>query len=316
MFKVEIKSDIDEDICILIKVENHSYNYICECGEARKLGVKDCQNTNAIFLSHTHIDHFVNFDTILRHQIGVQRTVTIVGPKGIINQVQNRIKSYCWNLIEEGSICYEVREILGPSEFRSIQLKPPFWEIEAEKKHTSDHVFTEKDFHVEFEILDHKTDSISYLFKGKDKVKIELPNDLKGGKWVRALKTAYEENDTQRLISLGEDQIKSEDLFQLINVQKGKRLGIIMDHAANKSNHDLIVNRFVNCDTVFIESFYKDEDKEFAEKNFHSYASESGKIMMKANVKEAIPVHFSRKYEKNEIEELITQFENAKNKTT
>ena len=85
-----------------------------------------------------------------------------------------------------------------------------------------------------------------------------------------------------------------------------------MDHAANESNHDKIFNRFLKCDTVLIESFYKDEDKEFAEKNFHSYASESGKIMKRAKVKEAIPVHFSRKYEKEEIDELIVQFKKAK----
>ncbi|OEK07653.1 hypothetical protein A8C32_16875 [Flavivirga aquatica] len=30
----------------------------------------------------------------------------ICGPRGIIEQVKNRIKSYCWNLIEEDAISY------------------------------------------------------------------------------------------------------------------------------------------------------------------------------------------------------------------
>ena len=42
--------------------------------------------------------------------------------------------------------------------------------------------------------------------------------------------------------------------------------------------------------------FDKDEDKEFAEKNYHSHASKSGELMKACNVKKAIPVHFSRKY--------------------
>ncbi len=174
MFNTEIKSAIDEDICILIKPENHSYNYICDCGEAKALTVKDCQDTRAIFISHTHIDHFVNFDTILRHQIGIGKTVVICGPEGITNQVQNRIKSYCWNLIEKDTITYEIREIQENNNIKTIQLKPPLWEQEPKERITSEVVFEEKDFQVEYEILNHKTNSIAYLLKGKDKINITL----------------------------------------------------------------------------------------------------------------------------------------------
>jgi len=171
MFKAEIKSTPDEDICILIKVDNHPFNYIVDCGEAKSLGVKECMNTNAIFISHTHIDHFVNFDTILRHQIGVQRKIVITGPKGIIDQVQNRIKSYCWNLIDEDAIIYEVREILKGGTYISAVLRPPLWQKEDEKVVAKSTVFEEKQFVVEYEILDHKTDTIAYLFKAMIKLK-------------------------------------------------------------------------------------------------------------------------------------------------
>jgi len=73
MFLPEVKSKFNEDISILIKLDNYSSNFICECGDASDLTVKECQNTEAIFVSHTHIDHFINFDFILRHQIGIGR---------------------------------------------------------------------------------------------------------------------------------------------------------------------------------------------------------------------------------------------------
>ena len=69
MFITEIKSKPDEDICIVLKLENHSFNYIIDCGEAKELTVKECQNTNAIFISHTHIDHFVNFIKSLKNEL-------------------------------------------------------------------------------------------------------------------------------------------------------------------------------------------------------------------------------------------------------
>ena len=42
MFNVDIKSEKDEDVYILVRVENHFYNYIFECGEAKKLTVNKC----------------------------------------------------------------------------------------------------------------------------------------------------------------------------------------------------------------------------------------------------------------------------------
>ena len=68
MILPELKSKIGEDISILVRLDNHTPSYICECGDASELTLKECQNTEGIFISHTHIDHFINFDQILRHQ--------------------------------------------------------------------------------------------------------------------------------------------------------------------------------------------------------------------------------------------------------
>ena len=47
---------------------------------------------------------------------------------------------------------------------------------------------------------------------------------------------------------------------------------------------------------MYIETFYKDEDQEFAKINYHSFASASGRIMKECEVKESVPIHFSRRY--------------------
>ena len=97
-----------------------------------------------------------------------------------------------------------------------------------------------------------------------------------------------------------------------IDIQKGDTLGIIMDHAATEANHTKIKELFANCRQVLIESFYKHEDQELAVLNYHSYTTESAKVMNAAKVKEAIPVHFSRKYNEEEVQELIKEFEKAR----
>lgn len=308
MFTVDLKSERDEDICLLIKVDNHSTHYLCDCGEARALGVKECMDTKAVFISHTHIDHFVNFDTLLRHQIGTGRKVIICGPEGIAEQVQNRIRSYRWNLIEPGAIAYEIREIQSDRSYQVVHLRPPLWEQEVDDVIEDEKVFVQQDFWVEYEILDHKTDSIAYLFQAADKTKIVLQEGFEGGKWVADLKKAFEAQNPEANIHTGRGVYKARELFHMISVESGKRLGIILDHAAHEANHEKIRRRFALCDEVYIECFYQDEDRALAEKHHHSYASMSGQIMRACGVKKAIPVHFSRKYSPIEIEQLITQF--------
>ncbi len=314
MFKAEVKSKIGEDICILIKLDNHSWNYLCECGDASDLTVKDVQNANAIFISHTHIDHFVNFDAVIRHQIGIQRKIVICGPRGIAQQVQSKFKSYTWNLIEEGSVFYEIREVLSENEIQIFELEPPVWTLKEKGVIQTNIIFEEKDFIVTATILNHKIPTLAYKFKEYDSTRIDIQSSgFKGGQWVKALKEAFEGQDGNRIISIEDKTYKAAELFHLLQIQEGDSVGIIMDHAASEENHTKIKQHFFQCRKVFIESFYKDEDKEQAALNYHSYASMSGKIMREAQVKEPVPVHFSRKYKEEDIKLLLEEFEKSIN---
>lgn len=312
MFQSEIKSNINEDISILVQLDNHPWNYICECGDASNWTVKEVQNANAVFISHTHIDHFVNFDMVIRHQIGIQRRVVICGPKGIAAQVQAKLKSYTWNLIQKGAILYEIREMVSENEIRVFEIEPPVWELIEKPILKSNVLFQEKNLVVTGILLDHKTPTLAYKFKAADTVKIDIQaSGFRGGKWVKELKAAFEQNTPEQSISIEEKTYLASDLFHLLKRQKGDSVGIIMDHAANSENHAKILQHFSNCQKVFIESFYKNEDQAFAAANYHSYAAMSGKIMREAKVLNPVPVHFSRKYGAEEIEALVKEFEVA-----
>ncbi|WP_299123895.1 peptidase [uncultured Tenacibaculum sp.] len=309
MFTATIKSTLDEDISILVKPENHSWNYLCECGDASKLTIKEIQNCNAIFISHTHIDHFINFDTIIRHQIGIERKVTICGPQYIATQIQHKLKAYTWNLIDKEALSYEVKEMISDNKIVTYELSPPLWEIKEVSKTNSNILFADKKFEVQGVLLDHKTPSLAYKFIEYDTVKFNISkSNLKGGKWVNELKEAFNKNLSNQIIQIENIQYEAKDLFYLLELKKGKTLGIIMDHAPSEINHKKITTHFLNCDTVFIESYYKNKDQNFAELNFHSYAKMSGQIMRTSLIKEAIPVHFSRKYSAEEINELQQEF--------
>lgn len=310
MLQAEIKSLLKEDISILIKVPNSAKYYLCDCGEASLLTVKEVQAISAIFISHTHIDHFANFDGIFRHQIGSGEKVVICGPKNIHQQIEARLKSYTWNLIAENAIEYEVYEIISKEEINVYTLRPPYWTQELIR--TQNFLFTDEYVDVDFAILDHKTDSIAYLFKEKDSVTFhENASDFKKGKWISELKKAFENTDADQEIEIEGTLYKASDLFHLLTRNEGYKLGVIMDHAVDEDNYKKIKAVFNQADRVYIETFYKDTDQEFAKINYHSFASASGKIMNECKVKEAIPIHFSRRYTENDQQEIETAFYKA-----
>ena len=315
MFQAQIKSNYDEDISILLKLDNHPWNYLCECGDASDLTVKEVQNCNAIFISHTHIDHFVNFDAVVRHQIGIQRRVVICGPQGIAQQVQSRIKSYTWNLIESGSIIYEIHEMVSDDSLIIYEIEPPVWELKTIGEQQDNVIFKDKAFEVIGTLLDHKIPTLAYKFKEYNTVKIDIKaSGFKGGKWVKILKDAFENNLPDTPITIENKDYVAKDLFHLLHVHEGDSVGVIMDHAAHAENHVKIKTHFLNCRQVFIECFYKLMDKAFAKANYHSYSTQSAKVMRKAGVKDPVPVHFSRKYTMEEVKLLIEEFETELNK--
>ncbi|MGG7552909.1 peptidase [Chryseobacterium arthrosphaerae] len=310
MLQAEIKSLLKEDISILIKVPNSGKHYLCDCGEASLLTVKEVQSVSALFISHTHIDHFSNFDGIFRHQIGSGEKVVICGPANIHQQVEARLKSYTWNLIDEKAIEYEIREIISKEEINVYTLRPPHWNLEFVK--TQNFLYEDEYVNVDFAVLDHKTDSVAYLFKEKDSVTFnENASGFRKGKWISELKSAFENNDPNKEIEIEETVYKAEALFSLLIRNPGFKLGVIMDHAASEENYEKIKAVFEGADMVYIESFYKDSDQDFAELNYHSFASASGKIMNECKVKEAIPIHFSRRYTETDQEEIETAFYKA-----
>ncbi|MCA6068651.1 peptidase [Chryseobacterium sp. RG1] len=310
MIQAEIKSLLKEDISILIKISNSGKHYLCDCGEASLLTVKEIQSVSAVFISHTHIDHFSNFDGIFRHQIGSGEKIMVCGPKNIHQQIEARLKSYTWNLVDENAIEYEIREIVSKEEINIYTIRPPHWNLELIKK--QNFLFEDEYVNVDFAILDHKTDSIAYLFKEKDSVTFnEKDSAFRKGKWISELKTAFENNDPDKDIQIEETIYKASDLFHFLIRNTGFKLGVIMDHNVCEDNYEKIKTVFKKADKVYIETFYKDEDQEFAKINYHSFASASGKIMNECEVKEAVPIHFSRRYVESDKQEIETAFYKA-----
>ncbi|MBW7875647.1 MAG: hypothetical protein H3C47_06650 [Candidatus Cloacimonetes bacterium] len=295
MIAATVKSRVNEDICVLACPDNHGYSYMFDCGMASMLTVGDVMKLKALFVTHTHIDHFANFDFVIRNRAGSREPVIICGPPGISTNVESRLNSYTWNLIGKRRSYFEVREILDSDTIEVYRLSPPLWKKTLISTQKCSFVFENEQITVSFCILDHKIPSIAYRMAEKNTVKIhELP--YAPGPWVARLKEAYLAHDKSRAIETPSGTVMAGDLFCTLREQPGYSLGFAMDHLGGGQNHKLLVSFFKNLDELFIESFFRQVDLDYAIRHHHSTSYLSGCLAREAGVKKLNLVHHSRRY--------------------
>ena len=312
MINTILKSRVEEDICVQLQPENHARKYLCDCGYASDITVADCHDIEAIFVSHTHIDHFIGFNLIVRHQLAIGRRVVVCGPQGIAASVQAQLLSFNWNLlkVDEKAVWYEVREIHGGNQIQVYELRSPEWKLQKVRSYQSEIVFENEALIVRYTALFHGIDTIAYLFSEPDKLKIQTENlPYPAGKWIKLLKNAYLTAQEDIAIEINASlSVKAKDLFHLLQLECGYKVGYIMDHRASEENHEKICRLFANADEVYIEAYYREEERTLADKNNHSTAQQSGLVAKRANIRKVIPVHFSRRYHQfDERAALLTE---------
>jgi ribonuclease Z len=310
MLRAKIVSQADEDICLHLQPDNHAAGYLCDCGVASDLDIKERRDVHAIYVSHTHIDHFAGFDAIMRHQLAVGRALVICGPAGMARRVSARLNSFTWNLMYDAqAVWFEVRELWGPSQGRVFALRVPDWEPVEIGEISGPILHDAGPFTVRATLLDHGTPTVAYRLQEPSRVKVaDLPH--RPGPWVAQLKAAWEAGDPARMLDVHGELVRAGDLFGCVREELGHSVGFVMDHLGGPANHARIAELMHGVDDLFIECYYAHEDLDLAITNHHSTALLSGQAARLAGAKRATPCHFSRRYN-TRVEAIVEEFNRA-----
>jgi len=100
-----------EDPCLYIRLLREGRALLFDAGFTTNLSAGDILKISDIFISHTHIDHFIGFDSILRLHLRREYPLRLYGPKGFIDCVEGKLRGYTWNLIGNYPLVIEVLEI-------------------------------------------------------------------------------------------------------------------------------------------------------------------------------------------------------------
>jgi len=72
-----------------------------DLGDISSLSAKDILKITHVFVTHTHMDHFIGFDRLLRLCLGREKRLYIYGPKGFFLNVEGKLAGYSWNLVNQ-----------------------------------------------------------------------------------------------------------------------------------------------------------------------------------------------------------------------
>jgi ribonuclease Z len=166
----------------------------------------------------------------------------------------------------------------------------PIGKIKIKVKEVEGVFFQNSDFELIAVPVYHNTPCNAYIFKEKDKLRIDKNklNKLKI-KNQKDLRKLIEGKD----IILDNKNIKSSELTYL---QKGKKISFLLDTGLGP-NLGKILN---NADLAIIESTYMDNESDLAKKFKHMTAKDAGKLAKENNVKKLVLTHISQRYEKLE----------------
>jgi len=276
-----------------------------DLGDFQTLSNRQLNRVTHVFITHMHIDHFIGFDRFLRVRLSTEEPFTLIGPPGIIDAVEGRLRGYTWNLIEEYPCSFYVLEtdtkqatVCKFSSKDRFRIKELF-----HLQLNNGIVIQENSFIVRAALLDHAVDSLAYRLEEpvhvnvlKDKL---LQRGLNIGPWLRQLKAYIRDGIFEAEIDTGNTCIKVSELLDIVKITKGQTLCYVMDASPTPENIERIIELVKDAHTLYIEAFFHSSDIQRAEERNHLTSAIAGEIAKKANVKELCPLHLSVRYKEN-----------------
>jgi len=265
-----------------------------------------------VFVSHTHIDHFIGFDRVLRTLFGHEKTLTIFGPKNIIKNVEGKLAGFTWNLVEEysESLTIEVVEVqesgLSKATFRAIER---FKLCDERKEPFVDGlVVDDPAFSVRAAILEHRVPCLGFALEEKphvniDKDRLESMRAMPGP-WLNELKQSVLRDDPgSSLITVPfKEGSRTEDIplsqlkSDLVEVFPGQKIGYVVDTVFNDRNSKKIVKLVESADIFFCESPFLADEEERGQARCHLTSRQAGMLAREAGVKQLQVFHFSSRH--------------------
>lgn len=275
------------------------------------------------FVSHTHIDHFIGFDTLVRFMLNREKTLKIYGPPGFLNNIQGKLSGYTWNLTAEYPFSVQGFEVHSDKVFSKVfPCQNRFVPSEERVESFNGILEEEAQLKVYATLLDHLIPSLGFALQERFHINVHKDRlaimGLPVGGWIKEMKAALwrgENDDFHVSIPLREgggerSALPLRVLKESLTITPGQKIAYVADCRFSQENARKIIQLAQGADLFFCEAAFLDRDRDRAEERAHLTARQAGELARKAGAKNLQIFHFSPKYEK-EADLLYREAEEA-----
>lgn len=313
-----------EDPALYVEILWEHRALLFDLGKIENLRPSRIQKISNIFVSHTHIDHFIGFDCLVRLMLNREKTLRIYGPLGFLANVEGKLRGYTWNLTSGYSFAVEAAEVgedlIRRKIYRSCEQFAP-QEESIERFHGV--LLEEPQMEVIAVQLDHFVPSLAFALKERFHINIHRERlarmGLTTGPWLMDLKQALwrGEKDDYLINAVPEKRIAGlshrvpiGELRPIVTITPGQKIVYVADCSYSPENIEKIIRLAHGADRFYCEAAFLDQDRERAKERGHLTARQAGDLARRAKVKHLEIFHFSPKYEK-EFKALYREAEEA-----
>jgi ribonuclease Z len=289
-----------------------------DLGDTAPLSARELIRVSHVFISHLHMDHIAGFERLLRLRLHRPRPLTLLGPPGFADQMQNRLGGYSWNLLDDTSVDFrltvqifdgnqivELAEFAARERFVRRDLAVPDLPRGV--------VCSEAEFEISAAALDHGIPSLAFAFRQRKRFNVwrsaldmlELPV----GPWIDKAKQALRDElpDDHMIAVPGKEPVPLGLLrAQVFESKPGQHFAYVADAADTSANRTRIIALARGADQLFIEAPFLHADNDIAQATHHLTAWAAGEIARIAGVQRVTSFHYSARYG-DDVEQLAKE---------
>jgi ribonuclease Z len=267
-----------------------------------------------VFVSHTHMDHFIGFDHLLRVFLAHDSNIELYGPPGIIGNVCGKLAGYTWNLVESYPFALTVHEV-GFEQIESVRLPActAFTPEPLGQRLFDGVLYDAPDCAVTTRHLDHKIPCLGFALTEKTRLNVRPEQltelNIPVGRWLNQLKDAirqrlpddtpfraeWREDGQPRSVTFALGELRS----RLIVETPGQKIAYLVDILFSRKNMERIHELAHNASILYCESLFLDTERDQARARHHLTARQAGTIALAMGVNRLETFHFSPRYNGN-----------------
>jgi ribonuclease Z len=289
---------------------------LLDLGDLRGMSTRKILRIDRVVVTHTHMDHFIGFDHVLRVMLGREKELTLTGPAGFLAQVEGKLSAYTWNLIEEYPVRLIAEEIDGDTIRSAAFSGPGRMRLEPlPDRPFGGTLHAERLFTLHVDTLDHGIPVLAVALRETEHIAVNKDRlerlGLEPGEWLRELKHAARRclpGDVEieaQTSGGGRRAIPRGELIDEVLIRSpGQRIAYVTDLRHTSDNIERVLRLAADVDLLVCEAPFLHEDEPLARERCHLTARQCGEIARAAGARRLAPFHFSPRYHGREHELL------------